>query len=35
MQHLTGDLASGRWQQRHHDLLERDALDLGYRLVIT
>ena len=35
MQHLTDDLAGGRWQQRHHDLLEREALDLGYRLVIT
>ncbi|GAA3051110.1 class I SAM-dependent methyltransferase [Pseudonocardia yunnanensis] len=35
MQHLTDDLAGGRWQRRHHDLLERDALDVGYRLVIT
>jgi ubiquinone/menaquinone biosynthesis C-methylase UbiE len=35
MQHLTDDLAGGHWQQRHHDLLEREALDLGYRLVIT
>ncbi|WP_433290384.1 class I SAM-dependent methyltransferase [Pseudonocardia sp. CA-142604] len=35
MQHLTDDLAGGRWQQRHHDLLEREDLDLGYRLVIT
>jgi SAM-dependent methyltransferase len=35
VQRLTDDLAGGRWQRRHHDLLERDALDLGYRLVIT
>jgi SAM-dependent methyltransferase len=35
MQRLTDDLACGRWQQRHHDLLGREALDVGYRLVIT
>jgi SAM-dependent methyltransferase len=35
VQRLTDDLAGGRWQRRHHDLLGRDSLDLGYRLVIT
>lgn len=35
MQRLTDDLAGGGWQRRHHDLLGRASLDLGYRLVIT
>lgn len=30
---LRADLASGRWADRNADLLTRDALDLGYRLV--
>ena len=30
---LRGDLASGRWLQRNPDLLARDAMDLGYRVV--
>lgn len=30
---LAGDLASGRWQRTHADLLGRDELDVGYRLV--
>jgi hypothetical protein len=29
---LRADLDSGAWARRHADLLERDALDLGYRL---
>jgi SAM-dependent methyltransferase len=30
---LAADLESGRWAARHADLLERDELDLGYRLL--
>lgn len=30
---LRDDLASGRWAERHRHLLDREALDLGYRLV--
>lgn len=30
---LRDDLASGRWTERHGDLLALDALDLGYRVV--
>ncbi len=32
---LAADLASGRWHERHHDLLERETYDYGYRLVIA
>lgn len=32
---LRADLESGRWRERHADLLERDALDTGYRLVVA
>lgn len=32
---LAGDLRSGAWRRRHHDLLARDELDLGYRLVVA
>jgi SAM-dependent methyltransferase len=31
---LAGDLRTGAWQRRHADLLEREELDLGYRLVV-
>jgi SAM-dependent methyltransferase len=31
---LRGDLASGAWARRHAALLERDELDLGYRLFV-
>jgi SAM-dependent methyltransferase len=31
---LRADLESGAWARRHADLLERDALDLGYRLLV-
>jgi SAM-dependent methyltransferase len=31
---LRADLASGAWARRHADLLERDELDLGYRLFV-
>jgi SAM-dependent methyltransferase len=30
---LAADLDSGRWQREYADLLDRDALDVGYRLV--
>ena len=32
---LRADLDSGRWHQRHRDLLERDEYDAGYRLVVS
>ncbi|GAA2660786.1 class I SAM-dependent methyltransferase [Streptomyces vastus] len=32
---LSDDLSSGRWHQRHADLLDREALDAGYRLVVA
>ncbi len=35
LQRLRGDLDNGRWHDRHGALLERDELDLGYRLVVA
>ena len=35
LERLRQDLASGVWQARHADLLERAELDTGYRLVVT
>jgi SAM-dependent methyltransferase len=32
---LAADLESGRWHERHGDLLQRDQLDAGYRLLIA
>ena len=32
---LASDLDSGAWAQRHSELLDLDACDLGYRLVAT
>jgi SAM-dependent methyltransferase len=32
---LRADLESGAWELRHGDLLTRDELDLGYRLLIA
>jgi hypothetical protein len=32
---LRSDLDSGLWHERHQDLLDRDELDLGYKLVIA
>ena len=34
MQRLADDLASGAWAERNRDLLDRDELDLGLRLVV-
>jgi hypothetical protein len=31
---LRADLESGAWAERHADLLERDELDLGYRILV-
>jgi SAM-dependent methyltransferase len=33
LEQLREDLASGRWAERHGDLLDREALDVGYRIV--
>ena len=32
---LSGDLASGRWDERNHELADLDAADLGLRLLIA
>jgi len=32
---LTEDLATGRWHTRHADLLPRDTIDVGYRLLVA
>ncbi|HEX3391461.1 MAG TPA: methyltransferase domain-containing protein [Solirubrobacteraceae bacterium] len=32
---LADDLDNGRWEDRYQDLLEREQLDLGYRLLVT
>jgi SAM-dependent methyltransferase len=32
---LEADLASGAWAERNRDLLDLDALDCGYRLIVT
>ncbi|HEY3955860.1 MAG TPA: class I SAM-dependent methyltransferase [Streptosporangiaceae bacterium] len=35
MRRLAADLASGAWARRHEDLLHRDTMDYGYRLIIS
>ena len=35
IERLRRDLADGIWQQRHHDLLERDSLHLGYYVIVV
>jgi SAM-dependent methyltransferase len=35
IERLRADLESGEWARRNADILEREALDLGYRLVIA
>ncbi|MFE6365597.1 class I SAM-dependent methyltransferase [Streptomyces sp. NPDC057806] len=32
---LEDDLSRGRWHERHADLLDREALDTGYRLLVA
>jgi SAM-dependent methyltransferase len=34
LQRLDEDLASGEWQRRYGELLEKDELDIGYRLIV-
>jgi hypothetical protein len=31
---LEEDLASGRWAERNHDLVDLDAADFGLRLLV-
>jgi len=31
---LQGDIDSGRWHKKYRHLLEKDSLDLGYRLIV-
>lgn len=31
---LAGDISSGNWYTKQHNLLTKDSLDLGYRLVV-
>lgn len=33
--HLADDLASGRWDERHGHLRSLDALDVGYRVIVS
>jgi SAM-dependent methyltransferase len=35
MTRLAADLESGRWAREHADLLDRDEIDYGYRLIIA
>ena len=35
LRRLDGDLQSGAWAERHAGLLALEALDCGYRLVVT
>jgi SAM-dependent methyltransferase len=35
MARLREDLSTGRWQERHSELLEVTAIDAGYRLVVS
>jgi len=35
LERLRADLDSGAWADQHADLLEREALDLGYRLLVA
>ena len=35
VEELTADIRSGRWAERHADLIEAEEYDLGYRLVIA
>ena len=32
---LRADLASGAWHERYGDLLEQEAMDFGYRLIVA
>ena len=32
---LNKDLKSGQWHKRYHDLLKKDSMDYGYRIVVS
>jgi SAM-dependent methyltransferase len=34
LNHLAADLADGTWMRKYHDVLQRETLDLGYRLCV-
>ena len=35
VEQLRADLESGAWAEQHADLLEREEIDLGYRLLVA
>jgi hypothetical protein len=35
LERLREDLESGAWRERHRDLAELDALDVGFRLLVA
>lgn len=35
LEELSDDLDTGRWEERNQEILHRDSLDLGYRLLVT
>jgi SAM-dependent methyltransferase len=35
LERLAEDLRTGRWEDRNQDILRREDLDLGYRLIVT
>ena len=35
LRRLEADLASGAWAERHRDLLAKDEVDYGYRLIVA
>ena len=35
LRRLAAELDSGRWRDRHRDLLQRENYDAGYRLLIA
>jgi hypothetical protein len=35
MRRLADDIESGEWARRNADLLEREEMDYGYRLVVA
>jgi hypothetical protein len=32
---LRSDLESGRWQERHQELLAKESIDYGFRILIA
>jgi hypothetical protein len=35
IERLRRDLASGEWQRRYGDLLSKESVDYGYRLIVA